>query len=165
MPSSTFSNILDFQRSATVANSIQSGIRHLLELALNGNPTNPSINGYIASQGQDSTAPAGNEMTLIVAVRDGATFVSGANGVRSASVDGITYTVEGRSSLACSACPRKSLSTPQGDPAVSRTSGCRLALPHRWLSIAMTRTTSNAARIAKAIFTQLSGCSPAILPV
>ena len=95
MPSSTFSNILDFQRSATVVNSIQSGIRHLLEFALNGNPTNPSINGYIASQGQDSTAPAGNEMTLIVAVRDGATFVSSANGVRSASVDGITYTVEG----------------------------------------------------------------------
>ena len=94
MPSSTFSNILDFQRSATVANSIQSGIRHLLEFALNGNPTNPSINGYIASLVQDSTAPAGNEMTLIVAVRDGATFVSGANGVRSASVDGVTYTVE-----------------------------------------------------------------------
>ena len=90
LPSSTFSNILDFQRSATVANSIQSGIRHLLEFALNGNPTNPSINGYIASLVQDSTAPAGNEMTLIVAVRDGATFVSGANGVRSASVDGIT---------------------------------------------------------------------------
>ena len=76
------------------------GSSNLLEFALNGNPTNPSINGYIASLLQDSSAPAGNEMTLIVAVRDGATFVSGANGVRSASVDGITYTVEGSLDLA-----------------------------------------------------------------
>ncbi len=66
------------------------GTPNLLEFALNGNPSDPSDNGAIASLIQDSSAPAGNELTLVIAVRDGASFTGG-----TATVDGITYTVEG----------------------------------------------------------------------
>lgn len=71
------------------------GSSNLIEFALNGNPANAADNGAIASLVQDSSAPAGNELTLIAAVRDGATFTAG-----TATIDGITYSVEGSLDLA-----------------------------------------------------------------
>ena len=71
------------------------GTPNLLEFALNGNPVSRFSNGSIASLIQDSSAPAGNELTLVIAVRDGAVFNGG-----TATVDGITYIVEGSPDLA-----------------------------------------------------------------
>ena len=61
------------------------GSTNLIEFALKGNPADPSDNGAIASLIQDSS------LTLVIAVRDGATFAGGP----SADVGGINYTVEG----------------------------------------------------------------------
>jgi endo-1,4-beta-xylanase len=66
------------------------GSPNFLEFALNGNPVDPSDNGWISPLIQDATTPAGNELTLVIAVRDGAVFTDG-----SATVSGVTYTVEG----------------------------------------------------------------------
>jgi autotransporter-associated beta strand protein len=72
------------------------GANNLLEFALNGIPNNGSNNGLCASLVQDASAPAGNELTLIAAVRDGATFAnSGSPVVQSATRDGVVYTIEG----------------------------------------------------------------------
>jgi autotransporter-associated beta strand protein len=72
------------------------GASNLLEFALNGIPNNGSNNGLYASLVQDASAPAGNELTLIAAVRDGATFAnSGSPIVQSATQDGVVYTIEG----------------------------------------------------------------------
>jgi hypothetical protein len=77
------------------------GATNLAEFAFNGIPVNGGANrGASASLIQDSSAPAGSELTLIVAVRDGATFAAGAAGVQTATVDGITYTIEGSLDLA-----------------------------------------------------------------
>lgn len=67
------------------------GIPNLLEFALMGDPTDSSDAGLTAALVQDASAPAGNELTLVIATRTGAAFAGGAT----ASVDGITYTVEG----------------------------------------------------------------------
>lgn len=60
------------------------GSFNLVDFALNGDPADGSDNGAIASLIQNSS------LTLIIAVRDGATFTAGA-----ADVDGIKFTVEG----------------------------------------------------------------------
>jgi len=52
---------------------------------------------------QDASLPAGNELTLVIAVRDGVTFAgSGTPVVQShlTPVDGVTYTIEGTLDLA-----------------------------------------------------------------
>ncbi len=66
------------------------GSSNLLEFALNGNPDDFLDNGLIASLIQNSTGPATQELTLILAVRDGAVFTGG-----TATISGITYSVEG----------------------------------------------------------------------
>lgn len=71
------------------------GTPNLLEFALNGNPGDILDNGLIASLIQDSGGPSTNELTLILAVRDGALFNAG-----SATVSGINYTIEGSLDLA-----------------------------------------------------------------
>ncbi len=71
------------------------GVTNLIEFALNGDPTDSSNRGFIASVIQDSSPPAGNELTLVFAVRSGAIFAAGPNGEQTATMDGITYTVEG----------------------------------------------------------------------
>lgn len=81
--------------NAPAADPDRDGTPNILEFALMGNPSDPSDNGAIASLIQDASAPAGRELTLIIAVRDGASFTGG-----SATVDGITYTIEGSLDLA-----------------------------------------------------------------
>ena len=79
------------------------GKNNLQEFAFNGNPLDPSDNGMIAGLVQDASAPSGDELTLIVAVRNGATFSgTGSPTVQSATVagDGVTYSIEGSVDLA-----------------------------------------------------------------
>lgn len=75
------------------------GVDNLTEFALNGNPANGSNNGLTAVLIQDASAPAGNELTLVAAVRDGAVFAAGPDGVQTATLDGVVYTVEGSLAL------------------------------------------------------------------
>jgi autotransporter-associated beta strand protein len=74
------------------------GRNNLAEFAFNGDPLSGSDNGMIAGLVQDASAPAGDEMTLVVAVRDDADFdTAGSLGmeVQTATIDGVTYTIEG----------------------------------------------------------------------
>ncbi len=66
------------------------GSSNLLEFALNGDPADPLDNGLIASLIQDSGGPASKELTLVIAVRDGAVFTNGTG-----TASGIIYSVEG----------------------------------------------------------------------
>jgi autotransporter-associated beta strand protein len=75
------------------------GVDNITEFALNGDPNSGANNGLTAVLIQDATAPAGNELTLIAAVRDGAVFATGPNGVQTATLDGVVYTIEGSLSL------------------------------------------------------------------
>lgn len=75
------------------------GVDNVTEFALNGNPNNGSNNGLTALVLQDTTAPTGNELTLVAAVRDGAVFGAGANGVQTATLDGVVYAIEGSLAL------------------------------------------------------------------
>ncbi|WP_367871560.1 beta strand repeat-containing protein [Luteolibacter sp. Populi] len=76
------------------------GASNLLEFALNGDPDNGGDNGKQAVLIQDASSPLGNELTLVIAVRDGATFATGAGGAQTASVDGVVYRIEGSLGLA-----------------------------------------------------------------
>lgn len=79
------------------------GVNNIAEFAFNGDPLRSSNNGQVGFLIQDASAPAGNEFTLIVAVRDGASFASSGtspNVVQTASVDGVTYTIQGSLNLA-----------------------------------------------------------------
>jgi autotransporter-associated beta strand protein len=75
------------------------GVSNLVEFALNGDPTDGGDKGLSASLIQDATAPLGDELTLIIAARRGASFEAGPNGTRTASIDGVKYTVEGALNL------------------------------------------------------------------
>lgn len=81
------------------------GVKNIVEFALNGNPTSGSNNGLSTTLIQDASAPAGNELTYTLAVRDGATFTSGAGGAQTATVDGVIYTVQGSVDLSGFASP------------------------------------------------------------
>ena len=71
------------------------GVNNLMEFALNGDPTRGADNGLRTTLIQDASAPAGNELTLTLAVRDSATFATGAGGAQTATVDGVVYTIQG----------------------------------------------------------------------
>lgn len=82
------------------ADSDHDGASALLEFALNGDPNSGANPGLMTVRLQDVSAPAGNELTLVAAVRDGATFVSGPGNSQQASADGIIYQVQGSGDLA-----------------------------------------------------------------
>jgi autotransporter-associated beta strand protein len=75
------------------------GVDNLTEFALNGDPSDGSNNGLTAMLVQDASAPAGNELTLIAAVRNGAAFAPGTGDVQTATIDGIVYAIEGSTDL------------------------------------------------------------------
>jgi autotransporter-associated beta strand protein len=77
------------------------GVDNLTEFALNGDPDDGSNNGLTTLVLQDTAAPAGNELTLVAAVRDGASF-SAAGTTQTATLDGVVYTIEGSLDLAFS---------------------------------------------------------------
>ncbi|WP_035604158.1 autotransporter-associated beta strand repeat-containing protein [Haloferula sp. BvORR071] len=72
---------------------------NLTEFALDGVPNSGSNSGLTALLLQDTAAPTGKELTLIVAVRDGAVFAAGPNGTQVATKDGVTYTIQGSLNL------------------------------------------------------------------
>ncbi len=80
--------------SAPEGDADRDGSSNLLEFGLNGNPNDSSDSGLIASRIADSSPPPGDDLSLTIAVRDGAVFTGG-----TATVDGITYTVEGSDGL------------------------------------------------------------------
>ena len=89
-------------KGLTIANNAKTddpdgdGKNNNFEFAFNGNPLSGSDNGMMAGLVQNASAPAGNELTLVVAVRDGATFAdAGSPVVQTATKDGVVYTIEG----------------------------------------------------------------------
>lgn len=90
------------------------GSPNFIEFALNGNPVDPADNGLITSLIQDASSPAGNELTLVIAVRDGAVFTDG-----SATVSGLTYTVEGSLGLDFPSSPVSSTGPSDTAPATT----------------------------------------------
>jgi hypothetical protein len=76
------------------------GANNLVEFALNGDPLSGSDQGTLFSAHADSNANTRKDLTLTIAVRTGATFAAGPNGSQTATIDGITYTVQGTLDLA-----------------------------------------------------------------
>lgn len=70
------------------------GVNNLVEFALGGNPANSSLRGYQREVLQDISPPEGKELTIVFAARRGADFSAGA-----ATVDGISYQVQGSRNL------------------------------------------------------------------
>jgi hypothetical protein len=76
------------------------GSINLLEFALNGDPSNPSQNGRIVMSTDDSgDAGSDRDLTLTLAVRNGAVVGTGAGGSVTLTVDGIVYTIQGSETL------------------------------------------------------------------
>jgi autotransporter-associated beta strand protein len=74
------------------------GASNMLEFALNGDPGDGSNPGLTHASIQDASAPAGNELTLTIAVRDGATFAL-VDGAQRGTASGYAYTVQGTQDL------------------------------------------------------------------
>jgi fibronectin-binding autotransporter adhesin len=71
-----------------------------MEFALNGNPASPADNGKMAVSTADSSdAGTDNELTLTLAVRDGAVAGAGPDGSITLTVDDIVYTIQGSGNL------------------------------------------------------------------
>lgn len=71
------------------------GVDNLGEFAFKGDPQDGSDNGVNTMALQDTDSSGQKELTLTVAVRSGATFAPGVDGVQVASVDGLAYTIRG----------------------------------------------------------------------
>ena len=74
------------------------GVSNLMEFALGGNPLSPTDNGV--SSAAIRTVAGSPALTLTIAVRAGASFASGTNNTQEATIDGITYRIEGTADLA-----------------------------------------------------------------
>jgi fibronectin-binding autotransporter adhesin len=71
-----------------------------MEFALNGNPASPADNGKMAVSTADSSdAGTDSELTLTLAVRDGAVVGAGPDGSITLTVDEIVYTIQGSGNL------------------------------------------------------------------
>jgi hypothetical protein len=95
-----FASLTDPDDKLPEADPDDDGVNNLAEFALNGDPADGANNGLTAMLVQDATAPAGDELTLIVAARRGAIFGPGPNGTSTATKDGVKYTAEGSLDLA-----------------------------------------------------------------
>lgn len=106
VPASPFQNWIDTFGSIATEDRGEAddpdgdGVSNIEEFALNGTPDSGANTGLRAVLLQDTTAPAGRELTLVVAVRDGAAFAAGPNGTQVASVDGVTYSIQGSLDMA-----------------------------------------------------------------
>ena len=88
---------LDAANNSMVLDPDHDGADNLLEFALGGNPLLPNDRG--TSQGLVQKLAGQPSMTLTIAVRSGATFVSNSNQSMSAGRDGIIYRIEGSQEL------------------------------------------------------------------
>ena len=79
----------------------QDGITNLAKYALNGGPNSPSSRGLFATELKDNNADGSNELTFTCAVRRSASvnFTADGNGSQTATIDGVTYTVEATTDL------------------------------------------------------------------
>jgi autotransporter-associated beta strand protein len=76
------------------------GRDNLLEFALDGNPADPANNGKMMVRTDDSgDAGTARDLSLTLAVRNGATLGSGPGGSVTLTVDGIVYTISGSANL------------------------------------------------------------------
>jgi hypothetical protein len=76
------------------------GADNLTEFALNGDPLSGADQGTLLNSVADSNSNSIDDLTLTIAVRTGATFTAGANGSQTATINGVTYTVQGSLDLA-----------------------------------------------------------------
>lgn len=117
-------NMLAGADALATADPDKDGASNLVEFALNGDPNSGANNGLARALIQDASAPAGQELTYIVAVRDGATFAVGAGGSQTATVDGVVYEIQGSLDLGTFASPVSHLSvsdTAAGLPSLAGT--------------------------------------------
>jgi hypothetical protein len=75
------------------------GQNNLMEFALDGTPLDGALNGRIHLSSQASDYSDDKALILTLAVRAGTVFPSGENIQPSASMDGVTYTIEGGKDL------------------------------------------------------------------
>ena len=75
------------------------GRNNLMEFALNGDPSNGSVNGRVYSFTGKSADFSNDVLILTLAVRAGTLFPEGDNVAPSASKDGVKYTIEGSPDL------------------------------------------------------------------
>jgi len=93
------------------------GNNNLSEFAFNGNPLSGADNGYYRSATEDTNADTLKELTLTIAVRNSSgTPVFAGSPSPSASVDGITYTIEGSLGLTFPGSAVSETTAPTGLP-------------------------------------------------
>ncbi len=104
---------------ASDADPDKDGNDNLAEFAFNGNPLSGSDHGYLRSATEDTNADTFKELTLTLAVRNvsGAPVFTGTPSP-SASVDGITYTIEGSLGLIFPGSAVTETAAPTGLPAL-----------------------------------------------
>ena len=74
------------------------GATNLTEFAFGGDPANPADRGTLLTQTVDVNGDSMRDLTLTLEVRSGATFATAGNKL-TATVDGITYRIEGSTDL------------------------------------------------------------------
>ena len=70
------------------------GVTNIREFAFGGSPVSPSDNGQEQIRSVDANADTLRDFTTTIEVRSGATFAASGNKL-TATIDGITYTIEG----------------------------------------------------------------------
>ena len=71
------------------------GVANALEFILKGDPTKANDGGLQRPLVQDATAPVGNQLTLVAAIRRGAVFSAGSGGSQAAVIGSLVCTVTG----------------------------------------------------------------------
>jgi hypothetical protein len=95
------------------------GNNNLAEFAFNGNPLSGADNGYFRFNIEDTNSDTLKELTLTIAVRNGSgSPVFAGSPSPAASVDGITYAIEGSLSLVFPASVVTETTAPTGLPAL-----------------------------------------------
>ncbi len=90
-----FPGVTDPQIIGPAADPDGDGVSNLVEYALKGDPNDSSSPGLQATLMGDSSAPAGKDLCLMVAVLRGAVFTSGPAGSQTATLNNITYSIQG----------------------------------------------------------------------
>jgi autotransporter-associated beta strand protein len=77
------------------------GMNNLMEFALNGNPADGTDKGKMVTSTEDSNDEGTErDLSITLAVRNGAVLAAGPNGGVTLTVDGIVYTIQGSEDLA-----------------------------------------------------------------
>lgn len=90
-----FPDVSDLSVVGPSADPDNDGVSNLVEYAMMGNPNDASSPGLQATVISDSSAPAGEDLCLVIAVLRGAVFAAGPAGEQTATIQDITYKVQG----------------------------------------------------------------------